>query len=384
MVATSDGRTSGVLDSFATEMLIVEIDRTKLLIGDNTANVRVVSECGTSEVVVTAVGVRREPELWMDSYVFTGANSLQFSARVLSEGVPKYFERGFIYDTVSVNMASAQKSVWIPLDYSDVFTFSVDVNGLNYDQQYFVKAYAKNSNGVFLSTNELFFKTKMLDTVCVEVLEPECLDVGDVYSLTLRGKAKGLDWSKCLEKGFLLSTNAIPTLNSYEDLIVSDDIPDGDDIFSANGYIFKEGDLYCTIRAYVRYPDYVSYSDPYIVQPNRNPPKLEMTSVEVVSYVAVYFNAKLTRRGVPACTDYGFVISEASPPIDSAIVISCYKYSTGIPVEFKGFALITSEPSNQVGDISLTHNTRYFVRPYAIQNGNVYYGDQTEFTTYPE
>lgn len=371
-VATSDGRSSGVLDSFATEILIVEIDRAKLPIGENTAKVKVVSGCGTAEVVVSAVGVSREPEVWMDSYTFTGANSLQFSAQVISEGVPKYFERGFIYDTVSVNAGSAQNGVWVPLDYSDVADFSADIKGLNYDRQYFVKAYAKNSDGVFLSENELCFKTKELDTVCVEVLEPECIDFGQYYNLKCRGQAKGCDWSKCLEKGFLLSTEAIPTLNSYDNIIVSDDIPGDDDIFSAKTYIFVDGrDLDCTIRAYVKYHDYVSYSEPYIVHPNMNPPKLEMTSVEVVPYVSVLFYAKLTSRGIPACTDYGFVISETSPPTCSDIVISRYMYSTGLPVEFYGRAF-------------LTDNTRYFVRPYAIQSGKAYYGNQMEFGTYYE
>ena len=90
------------LASSATQVIIVTIDRTRLVSGTNSAYIHITSNNGNKELEIRATGEENLPSvttLPVTSAVGSAMFLNKFNAEVTKTGLPAYFERGFCYSS---------------------------------------------------------------------------------------------------------------------------------------------------------------------------------------------------------------------------------------------------------------------------------------------
>jgi len=165
-----------------------------------------------------------------------------FNGTVMTLGNPAYKERGFVYNTRTNPTINHNKEV-----VSSVGTgkFSIDVIGLDIEQDYYVRAYAINEFGnVSYSSNEVVVSTKAVLPE-VTTLEIETVDVS-AGTATLRGTIVSLGEPAYTERGFVYSTIPNPTIYDGTKLVANGAGVPGS--FSVNATGMPETTYY--VRAY--------------------------------------------------------------------------------------------------------------------------------------
>lgn len=140
-----------------------------------------------------------------------------FNGTVVTLGDPAYTERGFVYNTRTNPTVNHNKVV-----VSGVGTgkYSVDVMGLDIEQDYYVRAYTINELGnVSYSSNEILVSTKaILPTITTMEIEEADLSAG---TAVLRGTVISLGEPAYTERGFVYSTMPEPTIYDGTKLVAN-------------------------------------------------------------------------------------------------------------------------------------------------------------------
>ena len=152
----SISKTEGVLSAGATQSLIVTIDRTKLKSGENTTTAHITSNNGSKQLTITATNSTVLATLNTLAATKVKTTSATLNGEILTDGSPKYSERGFVYAETSMpTISDCIKKVTSPL--TDDKKFSFTITGLTQGRTYFARAYVICAGQEVYSTNEVSF-----------------------------------------------------------------------------------------------------------------------------------------------------------------------------------------------------------------------------------
>lgn len=217
--------TEGTLNYGKTATIIVEINRDELKPGYNETYLVIYSEDGSAEVKITAIGSeKRMPALVVSEATEVGSGSANLNGEIKDNGVPEYFERGFVFGLTSNPTVENNQTVTSPKTEESVFACHID--NLTLGKTYYVKSYAKNlSKGkevITYSSNEITFTTHALAPV-VTILDATELNVSNCTA-TLNAKVENAGDPVYTEKGFVYSENTLPTIYDQKICVEGHDI----------------------------------------------------------------------------------------------------------------------------------------------------------------
>ncbi len=345
---------SGRLDAGKMEPIKVTIDRSKLETGLNTYYLNINSDNGSKELLVTA-----GEEVWLPSVTTqqvsnVTANSVTFNGTIVDAGWPVYTERGFVYSTSSQPTIDHGNKI-ISEDNNQVI-FSATVLGLSPDILYCVRAYAINEVGIAYG-NDVYFSTNDVATA---------LSTSAVSNITNNGaKFNGSIATEGVpaytEKGFCYSKTSAPTISNKK--VVVSGTGTGDYSYSINDLEYQTTYY---VRAYAIQKGSPIYGNEVQFSTEWTDVQVNTSAVTEIGAASAKLNGNIANVGSPAYTERGFCYSKNGMPTIS---------NNKIPVSGTG-------TGNYFYNISgLEYQTTYYVRAYAIQNGNPIYGNTVDFTT---
>lgn len=198
----------GKIPAGRTQSLVIIIDRTLLERGENTTTVHITSNNGTKQLTITAMGMQNAT---LNTLAATNikTTSAVLNGEILTDGNPKYSERGFVYSESSMpTINDCIRKVTSPV--TDTKLFSSIVTGLTTGKTYYVRAYAINAGEETYSTNEISFvpnyNAPKVTTTSVTII--------DKTSAYLIGNVTDMGDPEYTERGFVYSTIQFPTLDA--------------------------------------------------------------------------------------------------------------------------------------------------------------------------
>ena len=355
----SVSKTEGILKGGATQALIVTIDRTILKNGINTTTLHITSNNGSKQLTLKADNSTILPTLNTLQATNIMSTSAVLNGEILTEGFPKYTERGFVYSLSSMPTIDNTISK-LTATITDSKKYSVTLTNLTQNQTYYVRAYAINEVGTAYSTNEI----KLIPTSVLPKIETKPITDLDLDRNSVKLNATVLEeGNPCYtEKGFIYSTLSNLTLNNSEK-IKTEGTSKGD-YFVVVGD-FKTGIQYFA-RPYLIHEDMVIYGDVVdFIFPVKDP-KVQTLEANKVSETTASFNGSVLEMGNPNYTECGIIYGTFySPSLDKGIKLPASK--TGI-----GKYTVFAE--------NLEEGGYYSYCAYAITENGVVYGEVKNFT----
>ena len=180
-----------------------------------------------------------------------------FAGTIVVPGDPVYTERGFVWGKHSEPTIDKDEKQVVSREESEIFT--LNVFGLEINENYYVRAYASTETAVVYGTElELDF-----NPILPEVKTLSVTDV-DGLSATLRGIIESIGDPAYTEAGFVYGTMQTPSLDDASAMKVSVAIM-GAGNYSKKIEHLKEGETYY-VRAYIRNEYYTVYGTVYSFQ----------------------------------------------------------------------------------------------------------------------
>lgn len=347
---------SGQIGAGKQEPIKVTINRNLLEPGLKTYILNINSDNGSKELLVTAGEAAGLPTLTTQQVSNVTSNSVIFNGTIVNEGLPAYTERGFVYaNTAQPTIANGHK---ITSAVNSQATFSASVSGLNPDLTYYVRAYAINDVGPAYG-NDVVFSTSGIPT---EVTTSAVSNIGN-NSAKFNGTINVVGSPAFSEKGFCYSKMGEPSISNNKVIVYG----------SGTGpYSYSVSDLeYQTtyyVKAYAIQNGQPIYGNKVQFTTSWSAVQVGTSAATSVESTSATLNGMIYNAGSPAYTERGFCYSAVSSmPTTShnKIVVN----GTGVTGDFN---------KNVTG---LNEGTVYYVRAYAIQNGEVVYGESISFTT---
>lgn len=366
---TSDGGSEITEKGFcyATSEMPTVTDNKIVFSGDNTSYTKVINNLSRSTayyfrayaknalgvyysnqvIVLTDSGI---PALSALTTTDVAQTTITLSGNVINDGGADITQRGFCYST-SYN----------PTTDSTVKTIEGTTGallgtlaGLISDQKYYIRAFAKTQYGTAYS-EELSVSTiagiATLGKTTVHDINPT--------SVTLASTIVSNGGADIQSLGFCYSSSPEPTVsdntvaaNSY---LAS---------FSAQATSLLQNTKYY-VRAFATTQYGTSYGEEVFFTTTYYPVEFGEVTVEDVLLRSMTLSGSITSDGGNGVDERGFCLSTNPNPTTSDIVVSM-SGSTG---SMKG------------GVNALQHSSKYYVRPYAINSIDTFYGDQYEFET---
>ncbi len=266
-----------------------------------------------------------------------------------NEGVPVFSERGFVYG-LSSNPTISDNRVSCP--GVGIGEYSIKISELEANKTYYVRAYATYEGGVIYSEAQ---KTFMLSTKAAEVIITEVTNKNvDAGSVVLNAEITDEGTPKYTERGFVYNTSGNPSL--MDEVIVARG--SGMGVYSAKASNLQLNTQYY-VKAYVVNEHGTTYSSQQVFEISTTAPVTSVDGIADCNYTtaSAIFRGSMSEVGNPKFTERGFVYGTTINPniYNNKLVAS----STG-----DVFSMSVSD---------LKADTRYWVRCYAIQNGEVFY-----------
>lgn len=232
----------GVLPYGKTEGIVVVIDREKLNPGRNEAIIVVRSSNGSSKVTIIASTAEDLPIVQL-STIKTYSYYVKLSADVLYIGDPVYTDRGFLVSTHEISSDKDDDIIKISCGLDYAMYYSKTVRDLNIGKEYYVRAYAINEKGTYISANQ---KTFTLSGEAPIVYTNKPTNVNFItHTAILNGHISYEGIPSYSERGFVYSTQANPEITDNK-IIVNGVGETG--YFSVKGENLPESDYF--VRAY--------------------------------------------------------------------------------------------------------------------------------------
>ena len=366
LIATADwiksvSKTSGTLSAGATQSLIVTIDREKLNIGDNKTTVHITSNSGSKQLVVTATNNYQPTTLNVLPVTDIKSSYAVLHGEILTDGTPKYIERGFIYsESTKPTIENCIQQLTTPL--TDETMFSIEVAGLMEGKTYYVRAYAINGGKAAYSSNEVSFTPK--GTSLPKVATKSITDIHRAEGkATILGEIQELGDPAYSERGFVYGTTNDLSIANGNKVEVKND---GNSEYSAVLSNLALGHVYY-VRAYAINTVGVAYGEE--LSADFTPIKPAVTTNDVTAITddgKATFNATITNVGDPVYSERGFVYGKSTNPlIGSAEQLQVA--GTGDGVYYKNVE-------------GLDVNIPYYVRAYLIYSQGTIYGEEKTFS----
>ena len=359
----SFSKKEGTIAPGKTQSLLLTIDRSLLNSGKNTTTVHVTSNNGSKQLTVTATS----------NYVATTLNTLPVSdiksnsavlnGEILTNGTPKYTERGFVYSESSMPTINACiKKITSTL--TDSTTFSEEIVGLTQGTTYFVRAYAINGGKEVYSSNEVSFTP--MATSLPQVTTKEVTNISKLDGkATFLGSIESVGDPAYTKRGFVYGVLHNPTVENDTNVLV---VGTGTGEFMSNVSGLSLGNVYY-VRAYAANSLGVAYGKELVADFSPSAPVVTTNAVECVPNSetdgTATFSATITDAGVPLYTERGFVYSQTkNPTVNTATKVTVAGSGTG-------------QYSTNVD--SLEVNKTYYVCAYLVHQDGVAYGEEKSF-----
>ena len=351
----SVSKIEGVLSAGATQSLIVTIDRTKLKSGTNTTTAHITSNNGSKQLTITATNNTVLATLNTLPATNVKTTTATLNGEILTDGSPKYSERGFVYSESSMPTLSSCIQIVTSI-LTDSKTYSAIVAGLTKGKTYYVRAYAINAGEEAYSTNEVSFTpTSVLAEVATQSVSNISKSNG---TATFSGTIISEGDPAYSERGFVYGTANNPSVDSDTKLVVSGK---GVGDFTTNASGLKVGNIYY-VRAFATNEQGTAYGKEEKADFTPTAPSVSTMSVSDISRSAGTAKAigKITDIGDPAYTSRGFVYSTFSnPTVDNGTKVTVSGSGTG---EYS-----TTISSLQVGKV-------YYIRAFVTNAKGTFYG----------
>ncbi len=213
---TSISKQSGSLEAGSTQALIVTIDRTKLVSGKNTTTVHITSNNGSKQLTVVATNSKASTTLNTLPVSNIKTTSATLNGEIISEGNPKYTERGFVYSSNGTpTVENTIRKVTASITNEKVF--SATIGNLQMGTTYYVRAYAINAGKVSYSSNEVPFTPSQ----ALPQVTTDAATVASDGTATLNGTIVDAGDPVYTERGFVYSTQHSPTIENNTKAIAS-------------------------------------------------------------------------------------------------------------------------------------------------------------------
>ena len=352
---TKISKEEGELKAGSTQALIVTIDRSELSSGVNTTTIHITSNNGSKQLIVKATNGTVLATLNTLAATSVKRTSAVFNGEILTDGTPKYSERGFVYALSS--MPTVDNTInKLTATLTSSKTFSSTVTGLTTGQTYYVRAYAVNAGRTAYSTNEITFVPSMTLPV-VSTLPVSDKNIGNGI-VSLNGTIIDVGDPAYTERGFVYGIMHNPTVDSDTKVVVSGS---GLGAFSINLSGLTMGTIYY-VRAFATNEQGTAYGEEITVDMNAIMPEVVTGGFDFKSSTSVVFNGEVTNVGDPAYTERGFVYGTMLiPTVDNG--------ATKVVAAGTIAGVFNAEVNDMVPDKT------YYVRAYAISPAGVVYGE---------
>ena len=353
----SVSKKEGVLSAGATQSLIVTIDRVKLSSGENTTTVHITSNNGSKQLTITATNSTVLATLNTLAATNVKTTTATLNGEILTDGSPKYSERGFVYSESSMpTLGSCIQKITSTL--TDSKTYSATVSGLTKGKTYYVRAYAINAGKEAYSTNEVSFTpSDALPQVSTQAVTNISRTTGKA---TFNGTIVDEGEPNYTERGFVYATTHNPMVDSDTKVVASGK---GRGEFVANATELVVGNTYY-VRAYATNTQGTAYGEEKVADFKAIAPEVTTVSVEFKSNTSAYFIGKITNVGDPEYTERGFIYAKIqNPTLDDASVTKVIVAKTS-----------SAQFEKQVTNANWG-NHLWYIRAYAISSAGVSYGE---------
>lgn len=281
--------------------------------------------------------------------------TVQFNGSIEVVGQPAYTEKGFVYNTTGE--PTIEKDTKVTVSGNGFGDYSYSCAGLSPQSTYYVRAYAIQNEAVIYGTT-INFSTNEDAT---EVKTSGATSI-TATSATLNGSVTKAGIPQFTERGFCYSsTNSAPAITDTK--IPVDGNNTGNYSKTINGLSYNTTYYY---RAYAMqngtpvYGGVVSFTTEFIET------KVTTSAATNVTPSSATLNGSVSEKGSPEYTEKGFCYSTSSNPTIN---------STKIVVSGTG------EGNYSTSISSLSYNTTYYYRAYAVQDGQPVYGTVVSFNS---
>jgi hypothetical protein len=350
----------GTLKFGKTEAITIVIDREKLAGGNNETVVVVKSSNGRSELTVKAAGIEIGlPGVTTQEPTNISAASAQLNGTITSEGLPAFTERGFVYATTpQPSLTHTIRNVTAPVNSERIF--SANVEGLDLNRTYYVRAYATNAIGTAYG-NEVSFEAKALPAL-------NTLNVSEIASTTAKFNAMIIsDGSPAYtERGFVFATASQPTLSTTIRKITAEKNANANYFVSVNGLSLNTTYY---VRAFATNDNGTAYGNEVNFTSGAELATLSTNAASGVNTNSAILGGNIMTTGTPPYSERGV----------------CYGVSPMPTIDNSSSTIIagngTGHFSRQVSGLS--SGVKYYARAYAKSgNSGTAYGEEVSFTTH--
>lgn len=348
-------KTEGVLSAGATQSLIVIIDRTKLGSGENKTTAHITSNNGSKQLSIIATGpVLATLNTLAATNVKTTTATL--NGEILTDGNPKYSERGFVYSESSMpTLGTCIQKITSTL--TDSKTYSATVAGLTKGKTYYVRAYAINAGKEAYSTNEVSFSpSDALPQVSTQA-------VTDIYRGSGRATFHGtiLDEGEptYTERGFVYATTHNPMVDSDTKVVAAGK---GVGEFVVNATDLTVGNTYY-VRAYATNAQGTAYGEEVSADFSAILPEVTTDTAFAIDDATAYLIGKISNMGDPEYTERGFIYGTMQTPMIDDENVTKIVVAKNSSAQFE----------KQVTINGLNQNV-FYVRAYTMSSEGVSYG----------
>ena len=261
-------------------------------------------------------------------------------------------EVGFVYDTKG-NPKNGGTIIKCKVDNeTKSFLTTVDDFGKG---TYYVQAYAKNRLGTEYGEMRSF---NLSGATIVATLEPTNVSSN---SATLNGRIESVGTPAFSEKGFCYNTSGEPTVLDTKVVVAGTN--SGEYIYTCTG-LSPHTTYY--VRAYAIQNGQVHYGTSFSFSTDMTATAVSTSGATNVTATSATLNGSIIKEGSPAYSEKGFCYATTPNPTVSNIKLI---------VNGTGEGDFTTTVN------SLSYNTTYYYKAYAIQNGKVIYGSEVSFNT---
>ena len=354
----SISRVEGKVSAGNIQPIVVVINRDKLYEKENKTTIHISSNSGSKQMILTATNNRTNISLNILEPTEITATSAILNAEILNEGNPKYTERGFVYNTEPT--PSIDKTIAIlTASVTDDKKFSSKVEGLKLNQDYYVRAYAKNILGIVYSSNSISFKANAsFPTVSTQEVSQINIALG---TATFNGSIEFVGDPAYTERGFVYGPVPNPTIDGNKKVVLGND----QGSYSANVSELTEGLTYY-VRAYATNAEGTVYGEEVSFNFTAAMPTittLPVTNIKI-GQGTVTFNGRIETLGDLEYIERGFVYNTThNPTIDDKKLLASGS-GTG--------AYSLNATAIQEGSV-------YYVRAYVQNAKGVVYGEEVSF-----
>lgn len=284
-----------------------------------------------------------------------GATSATLNATVTDAGIPVYTERGFCYSKYGEPTISDNRR---PVDGTGKGDFMLRVNGLDYPQTYYARAYVMQG-GKPVYGNTVTFRTSN-SSASVNIAAATQVTATTALlnaSVTRAGEPA------YTERGFCYGKQMYPTISDNRRTVAGSG--EGNFSLQITGLDFPE--VYY-VRAYVMQEGRPVYSEQVQFTTLFESVTVGTSAATAVDRTSATLNGTIGYAGMPAYNMRGF----------------CYSQANTVPTisDNKVFEYSSMSGAFKMNITNLKEGAVYYVRAFAVQDDGVVYGNTVSFTTH--